>query len=259
VTKRLSTDAKSTLAALACETDVLWTPFRTTSPKHAPRDAAIIERRNLFRSSGLLFITGGAGADRMRGSRSLTELLDRRFVVLGGYGRNRTAKLTPAGDNYARSFLPSHRIDESWLVLEQIAATENAFDGRSNAGFVREFEVLGIEDAELSPVYNLMLVELEDRALPLLAAGLIESCSDAEGTLGYRTTDAGREMLAAGQPSTPSKMPVYDKSLGTWFTGVYCQTLAEREQWKPSQTNHVWIPLSAGLWPARDDAELQPA
>lgn len=211
----------------------------------------------MFKSAGLSFITGGVAADRMRGSRALSELLDRRFVTLGGYGRNRTAKLTPAGDNYARSFLPTRRVDESWSTLEQVAKTEEAFGGRSNAGFVREFEVLGMDTSDLPRGNPLQQTMLEDKALPLLAAGLLESCSDANGVLGYRTTDAGKELLQGDPPKAPAKMPVFDKVLSAWFIDAYCQALAERERWKPSQTNHVWIPLSAGMWPDLNDSDEQ--
>jgi hypothetical protein len=255
MTRKLSTDAKTTLGEILCDTDILWTPFRTRRTTTIARDAAIVERRELFQKSGLVFATGGSSTARSRDSRAVAELAARKLVTVGAHGRNRTVRLTPAGDNYARSFLPSCRIDESWPVLEKIAAAEAAFDGRSNAGFIREFEILGIDNAEPADDHARQLVELEDRALPLLAAGLIESCSDAEGTLGYRTTDAGREMLAAGQPSTPSKMPVYDATRGRQFTNEYNAGLHERDLWKPAIPNHVWIPLSAGMWPARKVGE----
>ena len=112
---------------------------------------------------------------------------------------------------------PTKRIDEAWGWLKRVAATESEFKGETNAGFVSEFDVLKIDPTVPLNGNANRLTDLEDEALPLLANGLLESASDVQGHLGYRTTEAGRAALVIGKPRKPRGLPAYDAKLGDEF------------------------------------------
>jgi hypothetical protein len=251
----MPTDALTlTLARIVARDDGLWTPHRVTRGSSNSCAAAIAEQRARFRSHGLTLTMGGSALERKSGGRLLAELERKGLIRLEKHhGQHRGVALTDFGDDIARSFVPTNRVDQSFPALELIRATEKLFRGRTNAGFILEHDILEIESVDdgepnLDPK---PFLDFEDQCLPLLCRGLLESASDTEGRIGYRTTAAGREALLAGPPEAPTQLPDRNPELSQRFIDLYVAELAARESWIPDRHSSVWIPLSAGMWPER--------
>ena len=250
--KNLTDDQKTRLISLMATVEVLWTPLRFQK-NLTDEPAAVAEQRSAFRKRGISLVVGGSAATRQRGNRDLKALADEDLIELIGSGKGRCVRFTKFGDDYTRSLVPTKRIDEAWIALEIIDATDKTFEGRSNCGYQLEFDILGIHGESESENgdgdYSRLLL-LEDFALPLLANGFLESSSDGQGRLGYRLSKSGKKALAAGKPKAPKRMPKYDPALGKEYIDLYCAGLRDRENWKQAGRNHCVIPLGCGSWPS---------
>ncbi|MAT71181.1 MAG: hypothetical protein CMJ58_16845 [Planctomycetaceae bacterium] len=234
---------KQLVVRVLAETDVLWTPLRFNDVG-AEAAAAIVERRSQFRERGLLLAIGGAQADRQQARRVILKLEADGLLCLRGRGKKRSVCLTRRGDDFARSFCPTLRIDESWHLLERVGRLHAEF---GTAKHLLEQDILGIRDwDDATP-----LLELEDLALPLLCAGLLDACGDTEGRVGYRVTNAGRKALLRMKPAPPIELPKPDANARKKFNELYVRGLDERRRWRSTRPSHVVIPASAGDWPCR--------
>lgn len=239
------------LSSFLAEIDALFVPFRFRQiPDTAC--AAIMERRSSYRSGrGVAIVLGGAGAERQAGSVSLSRLVDAGFVDHHGSNRRGGSRIsiTPLGDDWTRATCPVRSVGSAWPALELVATVHELFDGRGNAGFLQERDVLDLRDTTNAKPF----LDWEDTCVPLLSRGLLDSETDTDGRIGYQVTAAGRAALATGCPTPLADAPEYDPEIGQHYSDRYLDALHERDSWRPAKPGHCFIPLSSGCWPRMPD------
>jgi DNA-binding PadR family transcriptional regulator len=253
--KALSCPEREIILRILADTDAIWLPFRARATDDGKVAAAIAERRSLFRRVGIQLAIGGGDAVRQSGHRDLRSLVSKGLIRILGRGKRRGVTLTNAGDNYVRSIAPSLRIDEAWPALRLVRCVELLFALPIRA-YMLEFDILQIDQRVPLNGNASRLLDFEFTCLPLLASGLLESSSDTQMRLGYRTTHAGRAALAKRKPARPRNVPPYSSAVGREFTQLWKAALAARDTWSPSRPGLVWIPLSAGMWPRRPEGAV---
>ena len=244
--RNLTKSSRFELIRQLVESEVATTPARAGDMRNF---TAIVERRADYQSFGVRCEVGGSGAERTAGWRSLVLLHHRRFITRAKRGGSQFAKLTAAGDAYARALVSWPQPRDVWATIELISALADLFGESTNAGFIGEWHIANVKPAMPDDKHREAILHLEECCRPFLARGLIESYNDVEGRLGYRLTPAGKEALAAGQPKKPKHLPAVDKELAAWAATAYYGGLENRRTWKGSRESHVAVPLSCGLWP----------
>lgn len=232
---------------ILAESDALFVPARFGTTR-AEAIAAIWQRRETFRRTGLPLFAGGAEATRQAHHRELLALQRAGVIRLSGRGKSRGVRLTDDGDAYVRSFTAGFRIDEAWSLLAKVAALAG-----DRPGPVLEFDIHG----DRTNCKSADLVSIEYQALPFLVRGWLESNTDGEGRCGYFITAPGRAALSAGCPAAPVDPPLFDGELADVYDEIYANALHDRERWQPDNRGSIVIPLSCGMWPA--DPAREPA
>jgi hypothetical protein len=163
------------------------------------------------------------------------------------YGGKRIGvTLTDHGDTVIRGLVGGDTARGSFPLLAAVESVKAAFGGGSNAGFILETDILG---KDYDAIASADLVSLENRALPLLCRGWLESFCDIEGRCGYRVSAAG---AVAIRPKS-GRLPAYDDAAADEYDRLFRDALAERNNWQPSTPSQVAIPLSAGRWPEKPE------
>jgi hypothetical protein len=226
------------LTDLAIETlsriDAVWTPCRFSSMT-TKAVAAIYEQRE---ADGVLVVGGGSVRDRVSHHRMLASARAAGVLVVSGDARP-LVKLTAEAEASARSLCGLDSLFASFPLMASI--DKAAARCGTNCGFVGEDDVLGKPYDQLQ---SHDLVRLENKLLPLLVRGWLESDCDSEGRVGYRITEAGR---AAVRPKR-AKLPAFNQFCADEYDRLYSPTMDERNSLEPDRPGHLAIPLSCGCW-----------
>jgi hypothetical protein len=240
------------IVSVLAATDVLWVAFRGWHRAPCGSANAVGERRATYRRGGLVFTGGGTGARRQERSRELDEA--RRAKLIAGATTTRPLiRLTDDGFAVARALAGCPFIGDAdtWNILARVEALTQAGVTNSGCGpvglYVPEYAILNRPHG--SQLESPEVVGLENQAMPLLVAGLLEARSDCHGRVGYAITPEGRAALAAGPPAEPEGLPAFDEVAAELYNDGFFGGLKARNHWEP-EGKDLAIPLSAGLWPA---------
>jgi hypothetical protein len=235
----LRPDLTSIVVRTLVATDTVWLPYRYgphNSGAAWTAAAAIEDRRRQFATRGVPMLGAGTAATRMAFMRQLGELRQLGLLrLITHHGRRFGAKLTPLGDDYARTLTGGYTVAESFPLLELVESATI-----KNCEYSLELAILGIEYGQVADTAP--LVDLENRLLPLLARGWLES--NCGGYVGYRVTAAGK---VATLPDSSADLPTYDQAAADEYDELFTAALREREQWRP-ETHNIAIPLPRGNW-----------
>lgn len=233
------------LIGLLAETDALFVPWRLSPRADWKHTAAVFERRDLFRAHGLPLVGGGTDARRKEHSRRVQRAKRAGLLTVEGRARP-TARLTDSADASLRALCNLRGLASAFLLLQLVDALATGYG--TNAGYVSEFDILGVASPESRDC-----VRLENQAAPALARDWLDSHCDHAGRVGYAVTRAGRAALA-GEPPTDGGLPDLDEEAAGCYQQSLLAALDGREGWEPSPRASVVIALGAGSWPA--NAEL---
>lgn len=250
--RKISTPARTRFLEIYAEIEATFTPFRfDRRPESSKIAAALFDRREDYRRTGLPIVRGGLAADRVSGSKLMNELRRAGLVETQG-GTSLTVRLTDLGDWYGQAITPNDAIELTWPLFGCVAALQDA--GFDNEGFVSETFLVS---KEYDQVEKLELLTLEDRLGFYLRRGWLASQSDSRGRIGYSVTAEGREVLEAGCPVRPEGLPEYDTELFDECYELSEAAYQASRRLKPLRANSIYIPLSAGLWPHPPIAEAR--
>ncbi|MCE9555910.1 MAG: hypothetical protein K8T91_21385 [Planctomycetes bacterium] len=214
--------------------DATFIPFRSTDNAAL---VAVYERRDKYPLTGLPFTGGGGGKQRAEFSEAMSNLKAGGLIIVGGRTQGVNLRFTPKGEWYAREYARTHTIEETWsllLLLQKMGGEERS---------ILENYILG----NLADYTSAEAVDLEEFAIPLLSAGLVRTCADRRGSVGWSVTPAGTAAIKAGCPTDPAALD-FDEGLADRYTATRRGYLEERKTWQPSRKTDVFIPLSAGGW-----------
>ena len=210
--------------AILAGTDAVFIPDR--DPLARPRHAVISTRRWSFSDAGVPWssekvVSGLDEAGRKQVQRALDELVLRDRVVSFQPQAAKTlgVRLSDAGDRYARAVAGLPDVAESLAALGQLAERENdpaacRFLGRT---WLPETLLAGVTWGENDRRH--VLVELEEKLLPALVRGWVESNCSVHGHCWYCLRPAGREAL--DKPLPTAELPVQrDAARGQYYYRV---------------------------------------
>jgi len=234
------------LLSILAHHEVIFEPYRWQGDASVRVLAAIAERRKQCLTVGIDWSTGGDGASRQRGYLAMKRLQS------GGWIRMHRSKKSQRATILLRRLDPilhlaQHlTLSESWQYLEHLAAVEADPEAWRSAGFVLERYVATNPD---NPHDGLPIASYIVDTVGLRISGLIDSWCDGQGCLGWRVTPEGYKALEAGPPEVDQVLIDPDPELDEdEYDELVRAGLAERQQWQPSSSSHIAIPLSCGLW-----------
>ena len=203
----------SILVTILAATDAVFLPDR--DPLLRPRHAVIYERRRDFAHSGVpwtseMVLPGMDDAGRKRVQRALEELaLDGQVVTFQPKGaKTLGVRLSDVGEERARALAGLPATGAALALLGQLSDLERTDAAGAFQGHVwlPETALAGVRWGDNERRHA--LVELEEKLLPGLVRGWIESNCTVHGHCWYRLTDAGRKRIgktAAASTCPPAK------------------------------------------------------
>ncbi|MFZ5831470.1 MAG: hypothetical protein ACOY3P_15405 [Planctomycetota bacterium] len=199
------------LIEILARSDALWLPLRAADWAGRGCSQVLNERRAQFFAQGIGWRHGGDQNARQAHASLLAEASAAGLLRTYGNERRSAVKLTDMGDRVARGLAGCPGIAEAVEVMRRIAELELEPHGRSGGlhqPCVREDWVantsITLANYDTDEAARAVMV-VEDRLLPAMTRGWVESASDTAGAAFYSLTDLGRDILS--RPPKPADLP----------------------------------------------------
>jgi hypothetical protein len=242
------------LVRLLAFSDAIFLPMRLADWV-APMPTILYERRERFATGGLPWHSGEASeTGRKKDQRTLERLVADGLLTVHGGERRTSAKLSEAGDVYARALAGMPNVADAHGLLADVIRLEKSGDGFSP--MVREIWLAGLADyAPGDDSCGRKILAVQDCALPGLNRGWLKTESDCEGRAWYLATPFGRKVAKEPAPTLPDDLPeadpeaeeLYDREVVA-FRGKLRQILPAN----PREIGFLPLPESINISPKRE-------
>lgn len=247
------------LLALLAATDAVFIPDR--DPLARQRHAVIHERRKMFRHGGVPWaservLPGLDDTGRKQVQRLLDELALAGLVLTFQPKGAKTlgARLSDAGDARARALAGLPALCDAVAVLGQLGDLERtdatcAFLGRT---WLPETALAGVRWGDNARRHK--FVEVEEKLLPALVQGWVESNCSVQRHCWYALVPAGREQLGKPVTAASGLPPTSDQARREYYYRVQAEFHALAAA-KPACEREIGeIPMPVCPLPARKEA-----
>ncbi len=215
-------------------TGELWATF---APWRGPWNgggatAAYLGRRAFRNRAGLRWRNKGRDREEREAILTVLGQLERSGLLVRRIEQTRVVavRLSEAGIGRACGLAGAPCWFDGRTVCEQLAACDDTQACMTHLGkrWIAEWALAGTPPFwagcggnEVGRANRRLLSVLEEKAIPALIRGWLESGADLHGRVWYATTDAGRDALAEAPPDEPKDINADDDCALAWREGAH--------------------------------------